>query len=699
MRIGIAAVAGALLFHSVSFGYVRLVTNLIGDASPAPLYRTDNTGIQFLVNANVVAGAQSSASGKNVNVISATSNPLAAIRAALATWNAAGANVTFLPLQTTSLGIDSSDGSMVVAIGSSASDLSLVGGALAVTVPSYATSAGLHNGVNVDKGTIFDTDIIINPQYPFSTDGSANTYDLQSAMLHEFGHSLGANHTGLVGATMFQFPTERFLSTDDLTFAAAVYPLPGGAATPLGTISGTVTAGGTGAAYALLTATDTSAGNTVSGVTKADGTYSFQAPPGTYQIYAEPLNGVTAINIYLSPDQLALATKFQTTVYSGNVTVGANTTAVANIAVTPGTATLSPIYAYVSAVNGAAGSGSPSAPMLVPSGQSVDLILAGTGFDATLSNANFTIFGKGITLHAGSVRVDKTGNVGGFNLLRVTLDVAAATSPSLGSIVVTSGASTISLSGALVIVPPTPTFVSAGVISAAPYTGIQGGVTPGGIYSIYDVPNAPNLGPSPYVQNGPYDAYGNLATTLGGVTVTFDGVPAPMFLSYAGQLNFQVPFEVAGKSSTKVVVNFLGSPSAAVSVPVLTVQPSFFTTPGTTAVRAYNLADGTINSAQAPAARGTFVEVYGTGVGKVSYAIATGHGAPSLPTGYTGNYTYSVGGSPAAPALFGGYTPTAVGLAQWDLQIPTGSATGAVSISVTDPSGVSSPTGMTIFVK
>jgi uncharacterized protein (TIGR03437 family) len=69
-----------------------------------------------------------------------------------------------------------------------------------------------------------------------------------------------------------------------------------------------------------------------------------------------------------------------------------------------------------------------------------------------------------------------------------------------------------------------------------------------------------------------------------------------------------------------------------------------------------------------------------------------------LPAGYTGNYTYRIGGSASAPALFGGYTPTAVGLAQWDLQIPDGNATGALPIVVIDPSGVSSPASMTIYV-
>jgi uncharacterized protein (TIGR03437 family) len=258
----------------------------------------------------------------------------------------------------------------------------------------------------------------------------------------------------------------------------------------------------------------------------------------------------------------------------------------------------------------------------------------------------------------------------------------------------------LSFSGALVIVPPTPTFVAAGVISGAAYTGIPSAVSPGGIYSIYDIPNnGPNLGPAVYVQNGPYDAYGGLATTLAGITVTFDGVPAPMFLASGGQLNFQVPFEIAGQTSTQVVVNYLGSASAPATVPVLPSQPEFFTFPGTSNVKAYNLPSYTLNTAQTPAPRGSIVEVYGTGVGKVGYTVLTGQGAPNIPAGYTGSYRYSIGGSAAAPALFGGWTPTAAGLAQWDMKIPTGIGTGAVSIIVADATGATSHPGATIFVK
>jgi hypothetical protein len=237
----------AFILSSTSYGYVRLVTQVVGDTSPAPLVRTDNTAIQFQLNANVVAGLQSSASGKSVTVISSGSDPQAAVRASLAAWNAIGtANIKFLPLKSTSLGINSGDNTMVIAVAASPNEIAAVGGpggALAITSTSYVTSDGVSGSVNVTKGTILDSDIIINPAYSFSTDGSTST-DLQSVMTHELGHSLGANHTGLLGASMFQFNYgQRFLTADDVTFANAAYPpATGGGA--LGTIGGTVTTTG-----------------------------------------------------------------------------------------------------------------------------------------------------------------------------------------------------------------------------------------------------------------------------------------------------------------------------------------------------------------------------------------------------------------------------------------------------------------------
>ena len=679
-----------------------------------PLVRVDNTGIQFGLNQLIVPGYQSSASGNSVTVMTSDSNPQQAVHKALATWNAvATANINFLPLILTAAGINHYDYQHTIAFGTASADLSLVGDALALTTDYYVTGpanpgtpgnpplACTSNCKYPAAGDIFDSDVILNPEYTFSTTGAPNSYDFQAVTQHELGHSLSANHTGILGASMFQFPTQHFLTGDDVAFVDSAYPLPSGGAS-LGTISGEVTAGpGVGVPYALLTAFDATQDSTVGGVTNPDGTYSFNAPPGNYQIYAEPLNGVVPINIYLTAAQASQAagTAFQTTLYSGSLNVTANTTQTANISVASGGSTLAgPVITCVP-VNAPVTSATTGGPATVPSGGSVDLVLSGPGFDATLTTSNFTFYSSEISVMPNSVRVDNSQNFSGNPLLRITLNVAAVAKLRLASFIVTSGSNTISFSGALVLVPPTPTFVAAGVVSAAAYAGIPGEVTPGGLYTIYDIQGSPNLGPAAGVSHGPLDPYGFLPSTLSGVTVTFDGIAAPVFYAGGTQLNVQVPYELGdGRASTQLVVNNYGSASAPVTVPVVPSQPLFFAScPGICAV---NRSNGMLNTAQNPAPRGTYVEIYGTGVGKVSYTILTGLAAPGLPSGFTGNYTYSIGGSASAPASFGGWTPTAIGLAQWDLLVPMNIGTGAVSVIVRDAGGANNQTqNATIFVQ
>jgi uncharacterized protein (TIGR03437 family) len=180
------------------------------------------------------------------------------------------------------------------------------------------------------------------------------------------------------------------------------------------------------------------------------------------------------------------------------------------------------------------------------------------------------------------------------------------------------------------------------------------------------------------------------------VNVTFDGVPAPLFFVYGGQINLQVPFEVAGKTSTKVVVNYLGSVSAAVTVPVVTAQPAFFMINATDPFAANQ--DFSLNTPSNPAPRGQVVSVYGTGVGKASYDIATGSGAPAPPAGFTGGYTCSLAGK-SMSVPYGGWTPSSVGLSQWSFIIPSDAATGAVAVKCTDTVSGASTQSATIYIK
>jgi uncharacterized protein (TIGR03437 family) len=682
--------------------YLRSMVSY-SDGTRVPLKRVDNAGIQVYLNTGIAPNLQSTAGGSPVIVFPAASDPAGAIRAAAASWNnIPSAKLKFLPIKTTENVADPTDNQMTVLVASKAADLSALGSALALTVPTLAPALANDDG---SKGVIADSDILINPAYSFSTDGLGQN-DLQAVMTHEFGHALGMNHSGLIGAVMFQAVglNGRYLTADEIGFAISTYPGPGAS---LGTIAGKVLAtDGSPVQSALVEILDITAGSALSCLTDATGAYSLQAKTGDYIVYAEPVASgslVQPANLYLG--DIKVTNNFQVTMLGGfaapaHIAVSSGSTAnVPNLTVTPGASTLSAPLVGIGRAGSTGDFSIASGAIPVSSGQTLDLELIGGGVDGTIG---VQVFGKGINGKPGAVRADPTilpGILTGRPFVRFTLDTATVDAPSLITVIVTKGQNVFAISGAFVLVPPKPTFVTAAVDSAASALYL-GAVSPGGISSIYDIPNVPNLGPALPVGNGGYDDYGSLPANLAGVSITFDGVPAPLFFVYGGQINLQVPFEVAGKTSTKVVVNYLGSVSAAVTVPVVSAQPAFFLINATDpfAANADYATNPKPNSVTNAAARGSVISVYGTGVGKVSYDIATGSPAPGPPGGFTGGYTCTLGGK-SMTVPFAGWTPTSVGLAQWSFVIPTDSATGAVSLKCTDSiSGASTQTA-TIYIK
>lgn len=700
MRRLTAFLAASVVLTAPVYGYIRS-SFYFADGSNTYIQRTNSTAIQFYVNTSIAAGLQSSASGTAVTIISSGSNPVMAIQAGQAAWNAVSTSVArFVALKTTTIVINPNDNQNTIAVGSTASDLSVVGVAVAVTVN---TTAGFVQGTT-PTGDVADSDIVLNPAISFSTDGSTST-DLQAVITHEFGHSLGLDHSGLLGATMFEYAelNERYLSTDEISFASAVYPSTSAA---LGTISGKVAAADSSAVQsALVELIDTANGNALSALTGADGSYSVKGPAGSYVVYAEPLTGVVqAGNLYLLTTTV-VTTNFQPTVLGGvggptHVAVMAGATAtVPTLTVTAGASSLSSPYGGIGTAGGAGDitNVTAQAPFVIASGQSVDIGLIGGGIDSTVS---ISVIGQGISIHPGSVRADPKisfgGSLAGQPMMRATLDITAHQTPTLATVIVTKGSNVLTMSGVLMIVPPTPTFTTSSVVNAASYKG-AGTVSPGGISSLYDTVNN-SLGPNPYVQNTSYDLYGNLPTSAGGVSVTFDGVLAPIYLAYAGQLNVQVPFEVAGKTTTQVVVNYYGSKSAPVAVSVASAQPSFFTfTPAGTDAIIQNFPDYTLNSASNPIARGGVVILYGTGIGKLSYSVGTGQPGIVPPATYVSTYSCSFGGQTAS--AYGYWNYGFVGEATWTVTVPASSPTGAVALTCADSvSGATTQQG-TIYLK
>ena len=89
------------------------------------------------------------------------------------------------------------------------------------------------------------------------------------------------------------------------------------------------------------------------------------------------------------------------------------------------------------------------------------------------------------------------------------------------------------------------------------------------------------------------------------VEVTFDGVPARLFYTSEGQINLQVPSEMAGRSTAQVFVTVDGIRSAVQTVQVAAVSPAIFGVLNQ---------DSSLNSANNPALTGSVIQVFATGL-------------------------------------------------------------------------------------
>ncbi len=236
----------------------------------------------------------------------------------------------------------------------------------------------------------------------------------------------------------------------------------------------------------------------------------------------------------------------------------------------------------------------------------------------------------------------------------------------------------------------TPTFTADAVVNNASLEG--GVVAPGELVSIYGVA----LGPLQGVQsNG-----GTLPNSLGGTSVTFDGVPAPILYASAYQLNVQVPFTLIPGTRSRVQIKTSAGAAGSVLVDVLSSVAGLYTVSsnGRGQILALNQ-DGKQNSTANPAPPGSFVSLYATGLGAVTPATNAGFIAPTSPLStVTRGVTVIIAGLPAVVSYAGlarGYT----GLYQINVQIPPGTASGTRLVFVGSPNGYPSQSRAFIAVQ
>ena len=195
-----------------------------------------------------------------------------------------------------------------------------------------------------------------------------------------------------------------------------------------------------------------------------------------------------------------------------------------------------------------------------------------------------------------------------------------------------------------------------------------GTVSPGEVVSLYGSGIGPQQGVS--FQAG---SDGIVDTTLGGTTVLFNGIPAPLLYSSTTSVAAVVPYAVSGPN-VDVFVNYNGVLSAPVSAAVAQSAPGLFTldSSGKGQANAHNQ-DGSVNSASKPAAIGSRLTLFATGAG------------PTSPAGTDGLILTGTAPAPVLPVSvkIGGQTAQVV-----SAHGALGQVSGILEIVVTVPSGV-----------
>ncbi len=494
------------------------------------------------------------------------------------------------------------------------------------------------------------------------------------------------------GSITGQTPGSVTVAVDGSKLSAGTYngsitvTAPGASNTPLtlpvtltvapGTISASPTslnfsqiAGGTAPAAqsVAVSSTPSSLPYTVSTTTKDGGTW----------LSATPASGTTNSNVQVSVNAGSLAPGS----YSGTVTItsagaGGSPLSIPVTFTVTASATLS---ASPASLNFSYISGTTN-----PAAQTVQVSSSG-------SNTSFTVATKTNDGAAWLAATPTSGTTPATLSVQVTPSGLAAGTYS-GTVTVTSSNSLTPLS---IPVNLTVTAIPAPVINAignaASYA--VGAVSPGENIVIFGT----NVGPTP-LATGTVTA-GAFTTVAGNTQVLFDGVAAPVLYASAGQTSVMVPYGVAGRATTTVVVSYQGVKSAGVTFNVVATSPGIYTLnqSGTGPGAILNQDLLTVPTPATPAPKGSAVAVYMTGegltIGNADGAIATSLKSP------VANVTATVGGVPAQ-VLYAGTSPGIVnGVMQVNVLIPAGAPSGGAVQIVITVGTASTQSGVTLAIQ
>jgi uncharacterized protein (TIGR03437 family) len=210
-----------------------------------------------------------------------------------------------------------------------------------------------------------------------------------------------------------------------------------------------------------------------------------------------------------------------------------------------------------------------------------------------------------------------------------------------------------------------PALNSGGIVNGASFAPAAP-LAPGSIISVFGA----NLASSPAGASSL-----PLPKTLAGASLQVGGLDVPLFYSSGGQVNAQLPFELALNTRPQLIVKGASFVTVPETITVATARPGIFTTTqdgkGQGVIMDVN---NRLVDASNPAQAGDIVVIYCTGLGATNPAVRSGEAAPAPPSPLATVATpvsVTIGGQ-AGAVQFAGLTPGYAGLYQVNVQIPAG---------------------------
>jgi uncharacterized protein (TIGR03437 family) len=221
---------------------------------------------------------------------------------------------------------------------------------------------------------------------------------------------------------------------------------------------------------------------------------------------------------------------------------------------------------------------------------------------------------------------------------------------------------------------PRQTVSPGGIVDAATFHAMDG-FAPGSYISVF----GNNL--SPASQSVPTPA---LPFSLSDVSVGFFAAngrfPGRLHFVGPGQINVQIPWELAGQTEAHMVIRIGEEPSDAYVVPLAAFSPGVFSNGAAILDHPNNQPVTEAN----PAPRGSTIQVFANGMGPVDNRPASGELTPDAPAlvRTTNIPAVTIGGLPAQ-VDFSGMAPGYVGLYQINVVVPAGLAPGVHKMRIT----------------